>query len=338
MGKFPNNIQYPFSPNVPWELNEGIVVPTLHRDIFERIKSQAKDFYVICPGYLLEALVASRANDIFINSGIKIKKWIMPSIYSDALSVFNFKYKGTIGNIFSEYSRLKEAIDAYPTPIFMDGDNNVYFNLLCNYGKRINYQNNSAPNNEEPFWKQILNNTLMFNNYRYKEFEFDLLDTCNTFLGNNSIDPNKRFILVDNSNIFGIPAHGMQINNKFIFPEQARNIAGYLYSKGIQCVLMTNDRKNYYGRNLFTIDTWNKLKMLDLLALLNNTHGVISSDPNIFLSAPIMGCRNVICSDEPTKGWLLEDLDGFCRFDGKCIYGSDISIKEMADFFGAEEF
>lgn len=333
MNNFAKNILYPFCPNISWDLDCGIIKPFLSRNIFNNIKEQAKSFSVIFPGYLLESLIAVKANEIFINSGIKINNWIMPNVYSKALSIFNFNYKGTTGNIFNEYNRIKEAVDSYPVPIFMDKDYNIYFNLLFNYGKRVNFRNNPTKDNLEPFWKQILKNTLMFDNYKFKEYEFNLLNRCNNFLKYNGININKRFILLDNSNIFGIPAHGFKINNPFIFSEQARNIAAYLYNNGIQCVIMTNDKKKYYGNNLFTINTWNRIKMLDLLALLNNTYGVVSSDPNIFLSAPIMGCKNIICNDEPTQGWMIEDLKDFCHFDGKCIYGSNIKDKDMVNFF-----
>jgi len=332
MKRLLENIQYPFSSNIPWKLNNGIIVPKISRDVFLRIKEKAKGFYAICPGYLLESMIASKANDMFIRSGIRINKWIMPNCYARGLSLFDFKYKGSSGNMFSEYRRIKQAVDSYPSPIFMDEDSNVYFNLLFNYGTRVNYENSKAVNDSTPFWKQILRNTCLIDNYECKSFN-DLYFEDNDFLIANGIDVSKRFVCIDNSNLFGIPSHGMKIKSAFIFPEQARDIAGYLFDKNIQCVIMTNDRKGYYGKNLFTIDPWNKIDLLNLLSLFKSSYGVMSSDPNVYLVAAMVGCNRVLCNDEAIAGWRFDDLDGLCEVSENCFSLDSPSVDDIIKFF-----
>lgn len=324
----PPSVQFPFSPNIHWQLKKGIIIPALSRDVFSRILEEAKNVNVLCPGYLLESIIASITNDIFINSDIKVKKWIMPNHYSKLSRFFGLNYKGSSGDIFSEYRRLREAVNSYPCPIFMDGDNNIYFNLLFNYGKRVSYRNHKTKDNNESFWKQIINNTCLSDNYNFKYFDIDLSGHCKTFLSKYNI---KDFILLDNSNIFGIAANGMVINNTFIFPNKAKEIANMLSNYNIQCIIMTDNKENYNGYNLLAIDPWNNLDILDLASLINYSKITISSDPNIYLSAPLLNCKKVICSGEMIPGWTFGDLDGLCTLSDNYYNIKDPTVDDIRE-------
>lgn len=321
-------IQYLFSKTIPWQLKKNIVIPGISREIFERVKNEANKFYAICPGYLLESIIAVSANDIFIRSGIEIEKWIMPKCYSKVLKYYNLNYKGSNGDMFLEYKRLIKAVKAYPVPIFMDKDNNVYFNLLFNYGARVNCKNIKVSNNVVPFWKQLLNNTCLMENYEQRNFNIEFEDKINKFLAKDSIDPYKNFVLIDNSNLFGTTANGLKIKNNFMFLEQVRDIAECLYKKNIQCVIMTNNKKEYFGRNVFTINSWNKINFVILLSLLQKAYTVVSSDPNIYLTAAIVGCERIITNDA-CPGWTFDDLNGFCGVSENWINKEGLTTQDI---------
>jgi len=305
-------IYYPFSRGILWNKSDRVIIPTLDIKVWKR-NLKNKKVNVLCPGYLLEAIIGAFSIPTLQNRGIEINKYILPIYYAEALNLFSFFYKKEVGgekNIFIEYNRLMEAVYAYPSPIFFDNNDEVYFNLLLNYGERFDSKNNKKPRNKDSFWKQILNNLCVDYFVDMNKFDFfKSKEICYKFLAKFSIKSGEKFVLIDNSNIFSTAADGHLINPIFLYPPQIREISENLKRKNINLIVIARDSAPYYGLGVNkVIPPWYLLKSDLVVSLIVNSFGVISSDQNLYLLAALFGVKNVICLEQQQKGWTFDDV------------------------------
>lgn len=303
------NIKFPFSANISWKLNGSIIIPKTSLSFL----NNANKIFCICSGYLLECITCSYVNKLFLRNNIKIDEWIMPDYYSDALKIFGlrYNYKKLAKNIFLEFSEINNVASSYPVPIFMDADNNVYFNLLFNYCEVFTKSGMFVRNNVEPFWKQILSNTCI--NYENEIFcnDFTNFINKNKLLSELKID-NDNFVVIDCVNLFNSPLQKKPKPKNFFSPDEIRQFAKVLLSRKIKCVVMTNNPLRYAGINIQTIYSWNNINSLHLISLLHYARGIISEDHNLYLLAPILNCNSTFCVGNQHKGFSFSDLDGIC--------------------------
>lgn len=313
ISKIDDVVFYPFSPGIPWQTENGIVKPIVSKSVWEKIIS-TKNAYVLCPGFLVEILLLILFDNTLKRNGINIKSYIVPKKYNSILKHFKMKTKSAeeSEDLFIEFERLREAVEAFPVPIFMDRKDNIYFNSLFNYGETFDaHANLQDDRNSEPFWKQLLNNTCCYpydNNFQW--FDKNILKKHSRKIFTKfGIDHTKPYILIDNSYISYNTADMRASIAKTFAPHQLKSLGATFGYKQYQCIVSSNrkEQHGYFINNTRVIPSWYDMDLFDWLVLMSLSSGIYSSDPSVYLSAALLGCERIFAGGNYDFGWELKD-------------------------------
>ena len=314
---------YPFSPGIPWKTENEIVQPIISKSVWENIVS-TKKVHVLCPGFAVEALLLPLFNKTLQKNGIEVHRWIVPNKYNDILKYFkiNTEADGKNKDLFMEFNRLKKAVESFPSPIFMDREDNLYFNCLFNYGETYSSKSKHVGRNNDSFWKQMLKNTCCFpyeNSFQWLDKKVLKNYTSDTFKKFN-IDFSKPFIVIDNNYISYNTADSRASIAKVLLPHQLNAIGATLGYKKYQCIVSSNNKskQGYFANNVKFIPSWYDLNLFDWFALISLSSGIYSSDPNVYLAAALIGCENIFaggCNHD--FGWEFADVVEIADCRGK---------------------
>ena len=306
-------LYFQFCPNVPWKFITKIISPVVSREVWVNHILESRRAYILMPGYLLEVLTTLMAPKVLKENGITISKWIVPGYYDSLLKYFNIKtlHANNDNTLAEEYKRMFKATKSYPVPIFFNGGNDIYFNLLNNYG--FNRKNNRNKRKERlpiPFWKQLLCNTCC-NNFRaaiFPKFGLEeLVISKNQFFQSKGLNVGK-YLLIDNTISISMLSDFRPLNHKLMNEYEIQDLSLKLKKCNTKCIVMTNE-SIHNTDNVCYINPWDKIDSLQLVSLLLNAECIISSDPNIYLSAALLGCKKIINLDTTApKGWNFEDV------------------------------
>jgi len=301
---------YKFCPGIPWKVKNKVLVPSVNRDIWKELII-TKPTTAICPGYFFEALFVPLFQKVLNQYGVKIQRWIIPSYYTDLLKLFNIKNE-TIDerkDFFKEFVRVYRTIHLFPSPIFMDRENNLYFNMLHNYGVTRCVNGKYLDRNYDNCWKQILKNTCSYPyEMAYPFFDHELLKIqLKKFFEQKNIDIDKPYVILDNSNISYKSADERAIIPNCLSNHQIRAMGMTLWQNKKQLLVM-GENVNYGVGNIFSIPNWFSVNSADLFALLLYADGICSYDPNIYLSGALLGCSRIFASGNFDDGFRLKDL------------------------------
>jgi len=336
-------ICFPFSLGIPWRLDKDEVIePYMSLEVwrnFIKKNSSSPTATVVCPGYLLEAYVASFIPSILSKYNVKVDKWIMPKYYSSMvnfLSGLDEEIECTSDeNIFEEYYRIKEAIDCYPVPIFFDEKDNTYLNVMFNYAETINFRNDKINRKSDiPLWKHMLDNLCVDCRFRNNTINnTQLSHRYKELLRKYGLSSQSKVVILDNSNVFGTLANGKVLNGKVFLEHEVNNLALRLAADKTQLLILTKNRVMTYSKNCFIANIWPRIDSFDLITLLASANCVISSDPNIYLVSMMVGCKNVIAVGNKITNMTFEDYFdiSLCDNDGKYNYIklSDFSVNNL---------
>jgi len=305
---------YPFSPGIPWQVQKGIVVPAISKNVWQQIILNKK-VYVLCPGFLVEILLLILFNNTLIKNKVNINSYIVPKKYNSLLKHFNMKIKSieeNDENLFIEFERLREAVESFPSPIFMDRKNNIYFNSLFNYGETFDIKNNLQERNNESFWKQMLKNTCCFPyDNRFQWFDKDILKKYSKKIFNKyRIDSTKPYILIDNNYISYNTADMRVSIARTLASHQLKSLGATFGYKQYQCIVSSNKKEHhgYFANNTRIIPSWYDMDLFEWLVLMSMSSGIYSSDPNVYLSAALIGCERIFAGGNFDFGWELKDV------------------------------
>lgn len=302
-------VNFIFSPDIPWKITDKVVEPIVSKDIWNN-NVKNKNATIVMPGHFLEVLTSLMAVRILKDNGVNATTFITPAYYTDLLKFFSIKVNCGRKKepIIKEYDRLMEPVNSYPVPIFLNGNDDIYFNLLNNYGgNRKDIKGKKFPMVDKPYWKQILCNTCS----NYSNPIFPLINKEDLFKSKLDLFKDKginsKYILLDNSNVFQKTSDNRKVNSKKFDQAEINDLANNFAKHKIKCVIMSNENKIYVN-NMLVIPSWDNINSLQLLSLLLNAECIISSDQNICLSAALIGCKKIVYLDNPIKGWRFEDL------------------------------
>jgi hypothetical protein len=300
-----------FSPGIPWRTEQHCVKPILSREIWKEIVIR-NPINVICPGYFLEAVMLPMFNKVLKHYGATVSRWITPSYYSDFLSIFGIK-NSTVddtNSVFSEFSRLITTALDYPSPIFMDRENNVYFNTLFNYGEVVDTKAKFIDRDYTPFWKQFLRNTCSYPyELAYPSFDKDELRIrLSKLFQKYGIATDKPYVIIDNNSYPYRTADGRTIIPRALEPYNIRSIGSSFFHKKYQVIVLNSDVVNYGVSNVFRLPCWFSINSANLFALLVHANGIYSSDPNIYLTGALVGCSKIFAGSNFDDGFRLQDV------------------------------
>lgn len=317
---------YPFSLGIPWRLDENDVIePYISNEVW-KVFLRGKNATIVCPGYLLEAYVASFAPSILSNYGVTVNRWIMPEYYSSMVKFLAPETdESTFSkdeNLFEGFYRISEVIDCYPAPIFFDAKDNVYFNMLFNYSDVFNKDGEKTDVViDSPYWKQMLNNLCVDSKVRNNQINKDKLKKrFNVLLSKLGLLHKDKYVLLDNSNVFGTLASGKVLNGKIFLEHEINHIADVLSVNKIQLLVLTKNNIISYSKNCHAINIWPKIDSFDLISILANVSSVISPDPNIYIMAAMFGCKNIIAIGNKLKNMSFEDFSDISLCGNKFGY------------------
>lgn len=316
---------FKFSPGIPWKVNNKSIVPTVNRDVWKKVVSNHTT--VLCPGYFFEVLLLPLFNKVLNKYGANVKNLIVPAYYTDLLKVFDIT-NTTVDespNLFNEFNRLDEVSKLFPVPMFMDRENNVYFNMLFGYGRRCNVNGKFLERDNESCWKQILRNTCSYP-YQLAYPYFDqnqIKERLTKLFESKNVNANKPYILIDNHNYTYKSADGRNIIPNSLLPHQIRTVSTIAWQNGKQVIVMGKEI-NYNTGNVFCLPESFSINSADLFALLLYADGIYSFDPNIYLSGALLGCSRIFAGGNFEKGFGLKDLQ-------------DITIKNNANKYWVEK-
>lgn len=324
---------YPFCPGIPWELDNRIIIKKPPTVDMEKI-FHLKHICVLCPGYLIEALMLPIVKNSFERYNLKVERWIFPKYYEKFLSYFGIKTCTTKNSdIFSEHNRINKAVISYPSPFFMDRQDNIYYNILFNYGDCIDYVGNGVDRNYEPFYDQILKNLCLYS-YNFCSLSIGkehLRKICFNFLSKYGIYLNKPIVVIDNCNLSYKLSDGRVMISRCFSDNEIKCIGASLASKKYNClVLSETSNVGYFYNNVYNLPAWKDLDFDVLISLLSCSSYLYSSDPNIYISAAMVGCGNIFAGGNFDSGWSLNDLK--LLFTSRWIEKDEFDYNDLINF------
>lgn len=149
---------FPFSPEIPWKLHQGKVIPEIDAEIWHE-SIDDKDLIILAYGGLLESFYSLYLAEILL----KIKPnnkiyWAGNEAFYTLLSLQGIAKSKNIPNIS----------DKYPVPLFFDKLNQTYFNCLNNYIYSKSFNDIKLKRNYRCVINQIFMNFMIENRYEIK--------------------------------------------------------------------------------------------------------------------------------------------------------------------------
>ncbi len=330
-------IFYPFSKGIPWKITENDSISQSLSDkvadaLFAIYKKKVRrgnarkhtlhKVSIVLPGFLPECLIGAYYYNIMKAKGMEIFTWLTPQWYQGAMEFMGLPphedpfafldYFTDDRDIFDGFDRISVLERDYCAPIFFDIQDNIYFNALYNYKEFKHYGGLfTTAKNEKAFWRNILRNCC--GSYKTDKPIIDV-DKANAknieVLDKLKIDKNKKYVILDMLDIKH-PYHNPEIVYNYKFsPKQIEEFSFILDKKNIQLLICIDkeDGDKLYGRNIKIIPKWWEFDSYELCCFLYGAFGVVSADPNLYLTASIFGVDNICVTTSQDKGSSINDV------------------------------
>jgi len=146
---------FPFSPGIPWLIDSYLyIIPKIDFETWKTVISN-RNIVITVFGGLLESLfslcVAEAVNSFDPNHKIQ---WIGKEEYFPLL-----RYQGICKP--SPINLTQKILKKYPVPLFLDNEDNAYFNILHNYKIKTTYHGKYPYTVKLPVLEQLSRNILI---------------------------------------------------------------------------------------------------------------------------------------------------------------------------------
>lgn len=231
---------FSFSRTIPWKCyhnpspSEYVITSHVERGPLSAVINN-KDTYMVVFGGLLESffslILLEVTNKICPQNDLY---WIGKSTFSDLVKL----------NALAKISNInfnKELLINYPTPLFVDKKDHVYYNFITNYIKNP-FTLKKIP---FPIIQQLLNNCIIDKPLEYlPELRLtDFLDSYHTACLLAKINENKPFLLIFDD--MKLSMHNKKTLNWSV--QQVFSFASMLNSIGVDCVMLTDKVTRYHN-------------------------------------------------------------------------------------------
>lgn len=293
-----SNVRYfPFAPGIGWKISHGkYIVPEINLDVWNRI-IDGKKITVMAHGGLVESY--------FSLCYLEMLNYITPK--SRIFWSGNDKFSSLVHlNGIAKIESLPNGIvSRYPTPLFMDKSQNIYFNCLNNYLVVKPYYGGKGYKDKNLLSKQLLRNSTLPWNIQYipkfrnfdlpsKEFinwsrvvRLDLNRPCVCFFYDLNCSQHNVSILKWNQN-------------------QIRSLSAMLKQQGIATLMFTKNPSLFYGSGMYCIPS---IQFETIIHCLIKAQAVLSNEID-FLFLAMMLCKGAKIITKPTNRMLNLKANG----------------------------
>lgn len=300
---------FPFSPGIPWKIKSGkYVIPEMSSPLWQSV-TKDKDITVVCNGGLLESFfsctILETLNYVSPKSTLY---WAGDSKFLSIIEVNGLAKKHNSSELLTQ-----NVVSGFPVPLFLDKQNNVYFNCLNNYIKVFTYYNKLGYLDKRPSFLQIFQNSLMPWNMQFipklrniPSVEFDNWMKLSRL-------QNKSFVLLV-PEITGCSQHSEICLD--LEPVKIKALAAMLFQKNIATIVMTNSYSKYLDPQL-QVAPFN-LKLF--LYLAQKAKAVLSGEADFLLISNAISRAKIISF--PLKDHLSLDKNNRMLERDNTIYSS----------------
>ncbi len=282
---------FPFAPGITWKLkNNNIVIPELSLFIWNKIIATTDENKIIIALNSKAGLLESFYSLTLIEAINQIK----PKLNLFWSGDNKFKSLLTLNQLATPIDLMSDKIlNQFPTPIFLDKNNTIYFNCMNNYLFLTNYSNKYICKDTRAVIKQINEKSCLpwDNNYlpklrnqKPKKFLIDWMKI-------NNIRNNSTYILIIPDSVTEYSKH-TKINCLKWNSINIKALAAMLAPLGIITIVATS-KQNSYLNNSSTI----KILPFDLeniLYLMIKCYAILSKDIDYLMIALTLSTGKII--------------------------------------------
>lgn len=290
---------FPFSPGIGWKIKNGkYIIPEINLDVWDKIILN-KNIVVVVYGGFIESYISlcylEMLNCVTPNNPMY---WCGHSKF-ESLAYLNGIAKSL--QVFPE-----ELIVKYPTPIFMDAEESVYFNCLNNVLTVKPYYGGVGYRDKSPLIKQLLRNSTISWDNRYIPKFRKLSFPTKSFLQWTKLtkfDSNRPYVcLFQNLDWSNHTKSTLKWNET-----QIKALSAMLRQKGISTVVFTKTPGKFYGSSVYCVP----ITIENILYIINHAKAVLAEEVDFLLVTLMSSTAKIImnsinkCLDPIKNGKFL---------------------------------
>lgn len=283
--KFSKKI-FPFSPGIPWTIkNNKYIIPGIDAKIWNKALDN-KNFIISCYGGFLESFFSlSYCEAIAAIEPNRTLKWMGSPEFEKLANMQG------LANI-NDFDLGNDTLGLYPVPIFMDADNNAYFNVLNDYIHTKSIKSKDFIINKNIILEQIYKNLLIpWDNYipkiRVQSSKYKIWKKEKKFYDN------LKYILIFNKSWISMHDQNcLNWNDRMV-----KELASLLKHTGIRVIAFDFDTQYYNSGNIISAP----LDIEIIIGLMQNCFGILSSDIDLLLVTMALSKSSIIMS-RPLNG------------------------------------
>lgn len=290
------NVRYfPFSPGIGWKMKHGkYVVPDINLDVWNKAIN-SKNIVVVSYGGLIESY--------FSLCYLEMLNYITPN--SKIYWCGNTKFNPIVhlnGIAKTEAYCPKEILSRYPTPLFIDKINNIYFNCLNNYKVVKPYYGGKGYIDKSLISKQLLRNSALPWNIQYIPKFRNINFPSKEFLNWSrlvKLDLNKPYVCFFYD--LGLSEH--KISTIKWNETQIKSFAAMLKQQGISTLMFTKNPSRFIGSALYCFSSIN---FDSIIYLLEKAQAVLSDEVDFLFLAMILSKTSKIITRKTNRKLSLK--------------------------------
>lgn len=290
-----NTRYFPFSPGIGWKIKSGkYIVPEINLDVWKRI-TQNKSITVVCYGGLFESY--------FSLSYLEMLNYITPQ--NKLFWCGNNKFSSLVSiNGLAQLSDKcpQNILTTYPVPVFMDVENNLYFNCLNNYQKLIPYYGGKGYKDKTIITKQLFRNSTLSWELQYLSKFRNIENNYNDlspWIRNTRFNINKPYVCIClDTDYSKHSVKSLSWNENDI-----KYFANTLLKQGISTVLITKHPGKFHNSALYCLPS---LKIEWILQLFSRTEAILANEVDFLLLGMMLSSTSKIITRRINRTYDLQ--------------------------------
>lgn len=273
---------FPFAPGVPWKLKHGkYIIPDMSLAVWQGILKD-KTVVVSAFGGLIESFLSMSILEVInFSSPQSSLLWSGKNKYTELM-----KFNG----LASYYSSLDQTtLLRFPTPVFLDKIDKIYFNCLNNYLKVYSYYGDFGYLDRRNIVSQIFEKSLVPWNLDFLPKMRNLSQPIElaSWAKTHKFNASRPYVLIIPDRTEHTQHNQCGLNWT---PVQVKAFGTMLNQSGISLIVMSDEMKKYQDAQLYTLP----LKLDYFFYFLPSAFGILSQDVDFLILANILSQAHII--------------------------------------------